>query len=365
LIGMNQFKKVLLALQTPALSVHPEYCSRLRHRSSRCSRCSDNCPAKAIEWSEGFLSVDADKCTNCGICANACPNGVFESLKPGNLELLNKIKLSLYEKQEIVFKCNPDGGDKKSNSILVPCLARLDEGILVACIAMGAEVVRLTVGNCKDCKNKNGLRIARQTVSNANGLFEFFGSHKRIFFNKCIDSMLEPQTISRREFFTNLAQETKTVTALFVNNVGESGIEDKLKRQGPLPTCLPMKRKILLDSMRKLGSTTEKLIESPLFCLFKVDDNCTDCQMCAFFCPTGAIEKVNKEGKSEICFKISNCVACGLCKDICYRKAVSLYRPVEIHNIMNGYIERVINPRSSKRLQESSGNDFIHSIIQQ
>jgi Pyruvate/2-oxoacid:ferredoxin oxidoreductase delta subunit len=298
-----------------------------------------------------------------------CPNGVFEALKPNDLEILTKVRLSLFEQQEIVFECNPEGIDKQSNAIVVPCLARIDEGVLVGCVSLGARAVWLVPGQCQGCKNKSSRNVARESVDNANRLLEFFGLPKRISFRKGGDGPLEPQKASRRELFTTLAQGAKKSSALLVNSIIDSFKEEPPKRVGSLPTCLPMKRKLLLGSIRKLGNLTEEAVESPLFCQFGVDDNCTGCQMCAFFCPTGALDKVEEEGKSGVSFKASDCTACGLCQEICYKKAVQLSHCVDLSKIISGDTDRVIMWGGSQELppwrQESRGVELLRSLLQE
>lgn len=348
MIGLSQFEKILSALQAPALSVHPEYCSRLRHRLSKCTRCSDNCPTKAIEWAEGILNVDPDKCTSCGICANVCPNGVFESLKPSDLEILTKARLSLREQKEIVFECNPEGVDKQSNAIVVPCLARIDEGVLVGCVALGAQAVWLAIGPCQGCKCESSRHVATETVNSANGLLELFGLPNRILFKRREAEPLEARMTSRREFFTTLTQEAKKSSALLACSIIDSFEKEPPKRVGSLPTCLPMKRKLLLDSMRKLGNLTEEIFKSSLFCQFEVNEDCTGCQMCAFFCPTGALAKLDEEGKVGVSFKASDCIACGLCQEICYKNAVRLSHSVNLRKVISRDTDKVIMREGSQ-----------------
>ncbi|MGB5934195.1 MAG: 4Fe-4S binding protein [Anaerolineae bacterium] len=363
--GFDQLDKLLSALQAPALRVHPAYCSRLRHRLSKCARCSEHCPTKAIEWTDS-LKVDPDRCTSCGICANACPNGVFEALKPTDEEILGKVKLLLNERQEIIFECHGPKGThrgqvKQSSSIRVSCLARLDEAVLVGSVALGAKSVCLINGSCEGCEYESSRHLAEETVNAANGIFELFGLPKRVFLKDKLEvtsvveeeavgeKSVEPVGTSRREFFAFLARETQKTGALLVGSIVDSYRDrdaDKPKKGGELPVRLPTKRRLLLSAMKGLGSPTERASEAkiPFFCHFEIDENCTGCQMCAFFCPTGALEKVEEEGRAGVSFKISHCTACGLCREICYKEAVRLSHRIDLHKVIDGDID-VINMR--------------------
>lgn len=376
-VGFEQLEKLLSALQAPALRVHPAYCSRLRHRGSKCARCSEHCPRSAIEWTDS-LEVVPDRCTSCGICANACPNGAFEALKPTDEEILGKVNLLLNERPELIFECDgPKGTDraqvKQSSSIRVSCLARLDEAVLVGSVALGAESVWLVNGSCEGCEYKSSRHLAEETVNAANGILELFGLPKQVFFSKDnieVESVgqkpVEPVGTSRREFFTFLARETQKTGALLVGSIIDSYTDrdaDKPKKRGAeLPVRLPQKRRLLLSSMRALGSPTERAseAESPLFCHFEIDGNCTGCQMCAFFCPTGALEKIEEEGKAGVRFNISDCVACGLCREICYKEAVRLSHRIDLHKVIEGDIDVIImreGPFVSPWQQQLLGKD--------
>ena len=358
-LGFDQLEKLLSTLQAPALHVHPEYCSRLRHRISKCTLCSDNCPTRAIEWAD-TLKVDPDRCTSCGICANVCSNGVFEALKPTDGEILAKVKLLLDERQEPVFECERPKGtnraqEKQSGSIRVPCLARLDEAVLVGSVALGAKSVWLINGSCQGCEYESSRHVAERTVNTANGILSLFGLPKRLFFSKDkieVESVgerpVESVGTSRREFFRSMARGTQKTGALFVSSIIDSYTHrdaDKPKKGGTkLPTRLPTKRRLLLSTMKGLGSLTEKAseAESPLFCHFEIDENCTGCQMCAFFCPTGALDKVEEEGKASVSFKASDCTACGLCQEICYKQAVRLSHRIDLRKVIDGDVEVII-----------------------
>lgn len=40
---------------------------------SGCGSCVDACPVEAIEMKDDIAVVDADTCTDCGACIDACP----------------------------------------------------------------------------------------------------------------------------------------------------------------------------------------------------------------------------------------------------------------------------------------------------
>ncbi|HIJ67502.1 MAG TPA: 4Fe-4S binding protein [Planctomycetes bacterium] len=38
-----------------------------------CESCIDACPSEAIKMEEGKAVVDADTCVDCGVCVDECP----------------------------------------------------------------------------------------------------------------------------------------------------------------------------------------------------------------------------------------------------------------------------------------------------
>jgi ferredoxin len=347
MVSINQFGEVLSTIQAPALAVHPDYCSRLRHRLSKCTRCADRCPTKAIEWGERTLSIDPDKCTSCGICTSVCPNGVFEALKPHNTEILGRVKELLHQNKEIVFECNPQRVDREADTILVPCLGRIDEGVLIGCIALGARAVFLTPSECQGCQNESGLSVIQETVNNCNQLLGSMGLSEPISFRERVKTAEELKRTSRREFLASITQEAKKLGAEVASNMIDN-LQKKIpqeSKKGSLPVCLPEKRELLLTAMSKLKKPADgvnRVIESPLFCQFGVKEGCTVCQMCAFFCPTGALSKIDENGQFGLRFKVSFCTNCGLCQDICYKQVVQLSNQVSLTKVLSQSSEVVL-----------------------
>lgn len=101
-LGLEQLVDIMAHLESRALRVDPQQCSRLRHQRSSCTLCADCCPAQAITWRE-TLQVDPDQCTGCGICAAVCPTGALEARSPTNLQLLAQVQAGLREGTAIGF----------------------------------------------------------------------------------------------------------------------------------------------------------------------------------------------------------------------------------------------------------------------
>lgn len=346
MLSVELFIKAMESLESKAFHVRPLQCSRLRHQLSKCQLCSDCCPSGAISWGKSF-NLDADKCTGCGICATACPNSVFEVNNPSNEVLLQKIAAGLRHSRRIIFVCSryQQGIDtasiKMDDIVTVPCLGRIDESILVGGIALGAEAMGLIDAFCHDCDFKSGWSIAQQTSVTANKILGMFGISEKVYFSARIPVLREKKMVvavqssdlsgklySRRNFFKAMTQETKKATILAASSIinrDEDNGKAEIRKSG-LPFYLPSKRKLLLNSVKKLGQPACSPISADIlpFYQLKIDDNCTGCGMCAYFCPTGALKKIEQTGKVAITFQLSNCTKCNLCQEICYQGSISV-----------------------------------------
>jgi len=170
----------------------------------------------------------------------------------------------------------------------VPCLSRLNEGILLAAVALGAKAVYLSPGQCEGCKYEARFQLAKEVVKNANQTLGFFGLPELVSFRAAGEVEVRLQEASRREFLTNLVQGAKkSGSVLAVSMLDQIGEKPPEKKRGALPVYLPVKRQLLLHSMRKFGNPTVGVVKSPLFCQFGATDDCTGCQMCAFFALVG------------------------------------------------------------------------------
>jgi len=353
-LGLDQLVDVLTRLESRAIRVYPRQCTKLRHRRSTCTLCADHCPVQAITWGES-LQVDPDKCTGCGICAAVCPTGALEAQTPTNEELLTRIQGLAKEGAWVAFACprylEARGGDG-DRFLQVNCLGRLDESVLVGAISLGAQAVWLMDSACQECPSAASRAIAEQALQRANALLQACGVSQRISIGPQspngpgmrVQAPGGAEGLSRRDFFTLLARQAAKTTAVAVDSVlGSQGAQDKEDqppKKGELPVRLPAKRRLLLAALRRIGKPVIASFEGGgLWAQFGFQEACTGCQMCAFFCPTGALSKVEEGGKAGVAFKISQCTNCRLCQDICYKEAVVLSSTIDLGKVFNEAVD--------------------------
>jgi len=350
LVGLPELMEILSRLEGQAVQVQAGQCTRARHRKSTCTRCADACPTGAISWEDGLV-VDAEKCTRCGACAAVCPTGALAAASPSDGDLMTRVREMASEKGQVVFACPRciEGNGDATGLVTVACLARLHEAILVGAAAFGARAVVLVDGACRECPQGKARDVAVASVGRANRLLGAFGSATRVTMQGTVPpevlAALAQSTLgdglSRRGFFSLLARETVRLGAVTVDTVLSSRgqAEKQEPKKGELPVALPAKRALLLAALKRLGTPPTARLDVEGWATFAHTEACTGCQMCAFFCPTGALAKAEDQGKVGVAFRASACTACGLCVDACYQNAVELAAGADVRKILDDVVE--------------------------
>ncbi len=303
------------------------------------------------------------------MCAAVCPTAALEAQAPTNVQLLAQVQEGVREGTALAFACTKYLESKDGSSawfIPVHCLGRLDESILVGAVCLGAEAVWLIDAACEGCpyvtacpeRSRRAQTVATQAVHRANGLLKACGVPERIFIGpqlpEGLNTAVRPhragETLSRRAFFSTLARgttgaaasvATATLDSIFDSSQNAQSEEAHRRKKGDLPVRLPTKRHLLLAALRQLGKPAVAgfEVDGGPWAQFGFEETCTDCQMCAFFCPTGALSKIEEGDKAGVAFRISFCTNCRLCQDICYREALDLSPGVDPSKVLDDAVD--------------------------
>jgi ferredoxin len=303
----------------------------------------DHCPRHAISFDES-IKIDVDKCDDCGICTGVCPTGALEGMGPTNAELIHRVE-QLEGTASVAFACPKAFKGSNDHVIAVNCIGRLDESILIGAVAHGISQVSLVDGSCRDCPSSAGRKAAAQAVAESNALAQAFGISPRISFVAEVPfqtaapggTAASSEALSRRAFLTAFFRETKATAALTVGAVLEKESEKTAEcKKGELPQRLSAKRQLLLERLPRLGqlANPDFGLEHGSFATCHIKPSCTACQMCAFFCPTGALSKTEQNGKPAMTFRASRCTNCRLCAEVCYWKSLDLFPTVKLGKVL-------------------------------
>ena len=302
-----------------AITVHEDRCAKVRNRNVSCLRCADACTSGCISVGEGRLSVDSSKCVGCGTCATVCPTCALEARNPTDAELLRDC-LAACDGDEVEIACDQvlraygalvDG----SRAAWVVCAGRVDESLLAALAARGVARVSVVCGRCEACAQHHGRATAQLVVKTANALFEAWGAAARAMVREGVSPRVLADGTTEdaaRAAFEAYFSKPRACDAVVPNGMAApsdaeagtpgasvDGLAHGLARvmsDGTLPHFLPDRRERLLDSLAALGEPQASLIETRLAGCVVIDGTkCSSCQMCATFCPTGAISKFDDD----------------------------------------------------------------------
>lgn len=330
------------------IRVKARLCARARHHRATCRACAAICPAGAIDLDRG-PSIDFDRCVGCHLCAAVCPTGALAAHSPSDYTLASQFKEGASCGQgPVICACSKylDTSDQRVLcTTAVGCLGRLDTGLLLYAASFGPHEVRLVEGPCEECSWRMGREIVGTSVERANDVLVALGIRPMIRFVSGLSEAASPAGaaaggVTRRRFFNLVFRETARLTAIAVDDALEiNGADDKNWRQ--LPIQLPDRAQLLQSAVRRLveGRTPGQAQVGGVWGALQIGETCNGCGLCATFCPTGALKKVEQDGRAGVTFQASACLRCGLCEDMCPKRALVIQDSVDLWAISAGTIE--------------------------
>lgn len=342
------------ALESKAVFVASDRCVVARNRNVKCRKCVQACSQEAIAIEGNKIELDNKVCVACGACTTACPTEALVPLRPLDAELaLAAADACIEADKRAIFACARVASKRMADPIFyaeVPCLARIEESLLLELIAQGVKSITLIDGGCESCKFRHCSAAIEGIVGSVNTLVESMGSEFRVERalefpdDMLLESKAELLGESRRGFFSKQRENAKDAaekTVLTMISKGESQKTETLREKlgisagGTLPQFGADRRLHMLDALDSIGSPQVPQVKTRLWGKVKIDtDRCNTCNMCTVFCPTGALAKVEVEeedaetGKKKtrifVEFSMAECVQCRTCEDICLQKCLTL-----------------------------------------
>ena len=260
----------------------------------------------------------------------------------------------------------------------VPCLARMEESLLLAIASRGVQDIVFVDGNCATCKFRACNKSIDDTVESVNGLVEAMGAATRVRrasqFPACalvedVDGLLGD---ARRDFFFHTKDRAKDamtksaeVLVFKSNNPQIASLRERMmvSAEGTLPQFDPERHPRALDALYELSQPdgpAEDEVFTRLFGSVSIDSSlCTSCNMCTVFCPTGALRKSDevpdRDGEEEggvgsyLEFSAADCVQCNLCADACLKKCLEVSPFVPTNDLFSFEPRLIWRPDPPKR----------------
>lgn len=347
--SLTEIVDIAESLGSEAVYVAADRCVAVRNRNAKCSKCSDACPAGAIVVEKNKVMLEKGACVGCGSCTVVCPTEALVSLAPLDAELAERIAGAVAATGgTAVFACARMAARNIADPerfAEVPCLARMEESLLLELAARGVSDIVLVDGVCKTCKFRATVPGIEATVASTDGLLAMQGSDVRIRrvseFPECACSQDSERLFgaSRRSFFTqagSLAKDAAGKTVATMMKEGKKPVERTLRERlglkggDALPQFEPTRRMDVLESLDSLGQPVAPSIDTRLFGVVSIEEGkCRSCSMCSTFCPTGALHKVEDEDLEpgeglRLEFRAMECVQCRTCEDVCLSKCLEV-----------------------------------------
>ena len=207
--------------------------------------------AEALESKAVYLASDRcvvvrNRHASCAKCADACPTG---SVFAANNVLASAVAAT---GGKAVFACARIASKRLADPAKyaeVPCLARMEESVLLGLAARGVEDIMLVDGTCATCKFRSNVPGIDATVASANELMAAQGSDVCVRRASAFpDEVLleDKRTLlgeSRRGFFTSARTRAKDAAGktaevmVFKNDNAAPSLRERLRMSdaGTLP----------------------------------------------------------------------------------------------------------------------------------
>ena len=404
---------MMAGMKPENISVHEERCVCIRNRNANCLKCVEVCTTGAIAYEANDLQVHPEKCIGCGTCANACPTGALEVAGLSDDELTLSVKQTIratkghpviacqhaYDaaKHQIAAEAKAQKGARfafkknmprlDENAIcVVPCLGRLDESIFIGMGAFRSYDVTLVCNNCEQCEHATGGAFVRKVAEDAQRMVAAFGRDMPISFVSEFPNavILEPgeqgsapakalASSSRRQALVDAKNAGAELARESLNEaLGDTPSEPvpvayrKVDpRTGTLSHFVPTRRTRMYNYLKHIGEPVVDEVQTRVVGKVSIDaDRCTSCRMCAVFCPTGAIFKVDEPECFGIFHRPAACMQCRLCESLCHEGAITIEDRIPIKQFMGqkGILYEMPRPEWKPNEPDSMFNK-VHNVL--
>ncbi|OGT99654.1 MAG: hypothetical protein A2X80_11740 [Geobacteraceae bacterium GWB2_52_12] len=336
-------------LNNNKITVEEHLCSRFRTPRSACDSCAVLCPVKAINVTENGVEITGG-CTSCGVCVSVCPNGAFRLKEQDDGEIVSEIRARGRLPGVDLFRISCEHGETTAD-LVVPCLSRLTEVLLMEPLRRGACGVVIMQPVCEECPASKAAVHLETVLKRVYHLIEMVGMERdrilriRIDFQS-LKSAPAGKSLSRRSFFELFRAKTIGIAAASIPDFARSDTgSEEIFRMAVCSKQENRKRSLLLDCLRDGDSwSPDSGLQAPrevrvssadsIMANIEVSQGCTACGVCATLCPTGALKLSDNEEMVHLGFKPHLCTNCRVCEETCMPKALHLKEEVLLNRLL-------------------------------
>ena len=312
---------------TPELA--DQGCLNQRHQQAgQCELCLHACPVDAIRLTPA-PRIDPGVCPGCGACAAVCPVSALQGHR-SILSAYREARNSGIESGTATLVCRETGAGRFA-ATRIPCMSALPPEFYIDLAFSGVDRVLVYTADCADCPLGDSQDEAESAIEVATQFLTSFGKTLTVTRQNGTPPLAETHqsAVSRRSF----------LTSVFKTRVAEVESSDNLTRL--TDAGHGWRHALFLDglSQAEIPEDVDLATHVGMWGAVEISDACVGCEMCAQFCPTGALVGTS-EAPDEVTlwFNVARCTACGLCERVCFKKAVSIADTVSLTTIATGKI---------------------------
>lgn len=328
---------VEMRLQRP-VSVENELCSRYRCTKSACSACADVCPIPAaVRFLEQGVEI-TDACVACGACASACANGALRPVE-SDAELAKKIRSRVRPAAAFRIAC---GRAKGRVDLVLPCLSRLTETLLLESLRAGAKSVELLDPGCSGCGLGKAAPQWLSVLAFSQALCESAGlgtdriARVGVPAGKPVEvPSPSGSASSRRAIFRAMVDKWAASDAPAAARDAEPGkmplesFREVVQQRRGSPKRMDLLQLLETLPVAKVASKTVATANTPLAVL-EIGRQCVGCSVCETLCPTGALRHREESGNYALDFEAALCTGCRICAVACFHKAIRIRETADV-----------------------------------
>ncbi|MFY9141034.1 MAG: 4Fe-4S binding protein, partial [Thermacetogeniaceae bacterium] len=292
-------------------------CLNVRSGRQLCEACVDACPVQGLSLDRDTVNIS--ECVNCGLCAVACPTGVFDHLWEAAEKVVN-FASKHQPHRSLWVTCSK--APLYRGALRINCLGELVPELVLYLLShdVGKVNVLYDAQACENCDFRSGELLWKKSCEQLSAIYRNDGCFKvSDHLPEREQSNNQQVDITRRDFFRSL---TSGAQQLLVEAVLGERPE---KVYEPFSQSLSLRRKLFIHIISQLNTIQIKTLDPGYLRHPEIGAECTFCGSCVKLCPSGAmkIEKLDED-----CLGLLNdatmCNMCGLCANTCPSKAIKV-----------------------------------------